>query len=337
MSLGRAKFYLKAKAPSIFNRLRLLKSRFVARNMFSSRQLNGWGTSRLLGVMRNDAHRIEKSVYNNRMVDRADYYRNRRDHVLEILEILRRRGQDMSEPTVQWAHMICTHFDDLEESFINRFKSAPAEYLPGRANEFIELVRTRRSTRVWTPQQPSREELVAMARKMIDAARWAPSSGNRQAWRFAILSTPEEKALLEGIKEPHCSNAPLAIFVGMELDAYVYEDTNICMYVDAGMAMMNMISLAHSCGLGTVVNHFGVDLIKSRAFNKQAYVRMVRELQIPETVAPVAIVNIGVPLFLPPAPSRARVQDLIFYDSQTSSGHGIEGDLEAAVAAIVST
>ncbi|HOX45442.1 MAG TPA: nitroreductase family protein [Myxococcota bacterium] len=56
----------------------------------------------------------------------------------------------------------------------------------------LELLRGRRSIRRFRPE-PVPAELVS---KLAEAARWAPSAGNRQAWRLLAVSAPGRRAAL---------------------------------------------------------------------------------------------------------------------------------------------
>ena len=57
---------------------------------------------------------------------------------------------------------------------------------------FAELVRGRRSVRVYRPD-PVPRELVEQA---LEAARWAPSPHGRMPWRFVVLTRPDARARL---------------------------------------------------------------------------------------------------------------------------------------------
>jgi nitroreductase len=314
MNSDRLKQYLKSRMPRLFLALRGIRRKYeslIEPGIFRPRQLQRWRTGRLLAIMRNDAHRIEKSVYSNRLVDNKYFYTKKREQIVRIIGILEKRGVSLEEPTIRWAHQICDDFTDLEKKFVTPGKMEPRSFMPNESDEFLAFLRDRRSTRVWSTNQPTSEELVRIAYQMIDAGRWAPSSGNRQAWRFAVMVSSEDKSLLYPIKEVHCYSAPIAIFVGMDSDAFVFENTNTCMYVDAGMAMMSMVLLAHRCGLGTVVNHFGKDLIQSRWANRWAFKKFSEKMNIPTNVVPVAIINVGIPEFIPPTPPRALIESLL--------------------------
>ena len=68
------------------------------------------------------------------------------------------------------------------------------------AAALYELLRARRSIRRYTPQAVPSE----MVERLLSAAGWAPSSHNRQPWRFAILTEHVEIQLANG-------NEPIAV------------------------------------------------------------------------------------------------------------------------------
>lgn len=57
-------------------------------------------------------------------------------------------------------------------------------------NEVLQFIRSRRSTRSFTDEQISSEQLDAL----LDAAIWAPSGGNNQSWLFTAI---QNKQVLE--------------------------------------------------------------------------------------------------------------------------------------------
>ncbi len=58
--------------------------------------------------------------------------------------------------------------------------------------ELLELLKTRRSIRRFTRQAVPREVI----RKLLEAARWAPSNHNRQPWKFVVWDEPKAIAAL---------------------------------------------------------------------------------------------------------------------------------------------
>jgi nitroreductase len=53
--------------------------------------------------------------------------------------------------------------------------------------DFDDLVKKRRSIHHFTNKTVSNDDLLYI----LEAARWAPSAGNNQPWRFVVVRTPE--------------------------------------------------------------------------------------------------------------------------------------------------
>ncbi len=270
-------------------------------------------TVELLALMRHESHRIEKAVYNDLLEKKHDDYRERQDRVLRIHSILTERGVRDDEPTWVWSREIVSAFDNLEKDYVVPRATEPLPFDAARSEELLELFRSRRSVRVWNEEQPDLDTLTAAARLMIEGARWAPNSGNRQPWRFRIITEQAEKEELRVLKEEHTRRAPLLIFVGMDTRVYgALGKTERSIYIDAGAAIMQMVLVGHACGLGVCWNHFADDLIGSRPANTAQFKKFAATIQLPEFVAPVAIVAIGWPAFLPPDVARTDIDDLLF-------------------------
>ena len=98
-------------------------------------------TDQLMALMRHEAHRIEKTIYNDILEEKYPVYREKWERVQRIHEILQARGVPRDEPTVSWARDICGAFDDLEEKFIKP-RSAPAPELEPEATGSFEALVT---------------------------------------------------------------------------------------------------------------------------------------------------------------------------------------------------
>jgi nitroreductase len=273
-------------------------------DFYTASQLRGFSNAKLSAIIRNDAHRIEKSYYNNIFKKNSAYYETKRDQIINCLNELNSRGDFSDEATLKWAKEIADKYDTLDHLFIDPNSSEAPEYTPESINGFLDFIKTRRSVRVWADEQPPISELREVAHRMIEAAGFAPSSGNRQGLRFSIIETEEQKQLLKGLKERHCYEAPITIFVGIEKDAYYDKDTALGKYIDSGLGIMCMLLVAHSAGLGTTVNHFAKDLINSWIVSRIKYKTMRLELNISDKIEPIALVNVGRPKFIPPPPTR---------------------------------
>jgi nitroreductase len=65
------------------------------------------------------------------------------------------------------------------------------------AEDHLSFLRARRSLRAFTPEPVAREALV----RLVEAATSAPSSTNRQPWRFAVVTAPAlRRRLVEAVR-----------------------------------------------------------------------------------------------------------------------------------------
>ena len=65
--------------------------------------------------------------------------------------------------------------------------------------DLYELMRGTPSTRRFTDEPVSREALE----RVLDAARFAPSGGNRQGWRVIVIADPDTRRRLRELYVPH--------------------------------------------------------------------------------------------------------------------------------------
>lgn len=106
--------------------------------------------------------------------------------------------------------------------------------------EVYQAIKSRRTVREYKPD-PIPEELL---RKILQAARWSPSSSNTQKWGFIVVQDRDTLAKLGEIAThgPFVGQAPLCIAVVMD-DAPRPQ-------LDAGRALQQMELMAWSEGVG---------------------------------------------------------------------------------------
>ena len=107
--------------------------------------------------------------------------------------------------------------------------------------DVFHCIRTRRTVREFT-SEPVSDTVVL---KILQAARWAPSSSNTQPWHFVVV---REKATIEELgrictQGAFIGQAPVAIAIVM--------DGARRAQLDAGRALQQMELVAWSEGLGT--------------------------------------------------------------------------------------
>jgi len=168
--------------------------------------------------------------------------------------------------------------------------------------DFQQLVAARRSVRAYRPD-PVPEPLV---RKVIEAARLAPSACNRQPFRVVLIrSLGREAELLRIYPKEWFVQAPLVLAVcAVPDEAWVRSRTDgwSAAETDATIAMDHVLLAAADLGLGTCW---------IAAFDPVA----AREvLGLPESVVPVAFTPLGWPADTPGPKERKPLEELVRHE-----------------------
>ncbi len=175
----------------------------------------------------------------------------------------------------------------------------------------LECIRNRRSVRKFTEEPVSKEDLA----KVMEAAQWAPSWVNFQAWRFIVVEDPAKK---EALKETllHANPAAKAMTLAPVLIVLIGERGKSGQYgetfatdkgdwymFDLGIASQNIALAAHALGLGTVT---------VGAMNHE---KASRILDVPEGFEVVAILPLGHPAFAPKEPPRKSLEEIVTFET----------------------
>ncbi|MEM2028093.1 MAG: nitroreductase family protein [Candidatus Bathyarchaeia archaeon] len=141
--------------------------------------------------------------------------------------------------------------------------------------DVFEAIQKRRSVRAYEPTPIPRE----MLKKILEAARLAPSAGNIQPWHFIVVTDAEKRRRL--------AEAPFAGFL-KEAPVVIVGCGNQraspkWFMVDVAIAMQNMVLAATAEGLGTCwVGSFNEDKVRDL-------------LKIPSDYRVVALLALGYP------------------------------------------
>jgi len=150
--------------------------------------------------------------------------------------------------------------------------------------EVLEAIKTRRSRRKFLKKRVPEE----MFKKIIDAARCAPSSRNSQPWEFLIIREEETKKKLVEIKGKENEEA----IVGADVIVVVCVNRNKSKtrWVEDGVcASMNILLTSHALGLGAVY-------ITGYSNSSPEVTQKIKKLlKLPEEIIPVSIIPIGYP------------------------------------------
>lgn len=171
--------------------------------------------------------------------------------------------------------------------------------------EFEEVLRRRRMVRNYTSEPVSEESL----RRILDAARRAPSAGFTQGQSFVVVTDPARRAQIAAIAgepeyvekgfDPWLSRAPVHIVVCVSEAAYLerYREPDKLRggterswpvphwYVDGGCALM--LTLLAAVNEGLAAGFLDLD--------DTGYAALKDLLGIPPEVQPIGLVTVGVP------------------------------------------
>jgi nitroreductase len=186
-----------------------------------------------------------------------------------------------------------------------------ASMLPGTglaqsSQDLFDTFKTRRSVRKFKPTPVSEEHL----RQILEAAHYAPSPRNRQAWKFVVI---RNRDILDQIRD-ECikrggerSKQYFTDYLSAPVYVVVLADTqtkNPVNDLTAGaLAAENLMLAARALGYGSVfcVNSIPEDVTK-------------KILNIPDNFRRVCITPIGIPDKWPDAPEKKDLKEAVVYD-----------------------
>ncbi len=157
----------------------------------------------------------------------------------------------------------------------------------------LEVIKNRRSIRKFQ----KKEIPEAIIDKLIEALIWAPSAGNLQSRKFYFVfdAKIKEKLVEAALGQNFIAQAPLVV-VGCTNDEitwrYGERGKNLYSICDVSASIQNMMLLVHKEGLGTCW---------VGAFDENAVIKI---LNLPKNLRPIAIIPVGYPAEKPSAPPR---------------------------------
>ncbi|KON29090.1 hypothetical protein AC482_07255 [miscellaneous Crenarchaeota group-15 archaeon DG-45] len=161
----------------------------------------------------------------------------------------------------------------------------------------LEVIRTRRSIRSYLNKPVSDEDAI----KILDAARLAPSGGNRQRWKFVYVNDPGVLRMIKNCSPGFYGDATAAIIVGIEYDDGTSgaQPGGVVGVLDIGFAAENISLAAHALGLGSCA---------IASFNAGCITKVINS---PENFRPVLVFSLGYPDKLPSMPKKKSLSEIV--------------------------
>lgn len=168
-----------------------------------------------------------------------------------------------------------------------------------------EAIATRRSIRSFKPDPIEKEKL----RKLVEAARLAPSALNRQDWRIVTVRNKETLKKLAKIcdDQQFVAEADTLFVCCATRTEHIMSGGEKAYRLDVAIAMSFIMLQAVELGLGSC--WIG-------AYNQD---RLKRLLRIPDKVRVVSLLAVGYPHYVPGATGRKQLPELIASENFTQS------------------
>ncbi len=160
--------------------------------------------------------------------------------------------------------------------------------------ELLKTIKERRSVRRYAQEPPSLDDL----KLLVDAARWAPSGGNLQPWKFVIVTN---KKMLEAIKmmSPGIIRDLPPALIALCHDEKRMVGGRETQLIDMGAAMENILLMVHALG-------FGACPIAS--FDSESVAEL---MDLPSHIKPLLLICVGKPVDKPKPPPKLPIDELI--------------------------
>lgn len=172
------------------------------------------------------------------------------DYLKNLIKEAKRRNLSDYE-NVKGAKTFLEEFKTSKNKIIN--EDVITDFVP--AKHFFELAKRRQSIRKFSERKIPKKIIYQILKCAIEA----PSSCNRQGWRFLILSDEKSLSLISKIRRiPFLKNAAAVICVLADKDIYLNDkELDYTIYMDGAAAIMNIIYAAESLGISSCWVNFG--------------------------------------------------------------------------------
>lgn len=175
--------------------------------------------------------------------------------------------------------------------------------------DLYEALEGRRSIRRYTGDPVSDTVL----RKLLNAARIAPSWSNKQCWRFIVVREQScKKKLAASMPDGNpckraVADAPVVLVLCADPEASGRQDGKDYYLLDAGLAMQQLMLAAHAGGLGTCWVAWFDEAAAREACN------------VPEPYRVIALTPLGVPARQPSPRPRKELGEIVFIEEWGSA------------------
>jgi nitroreductase len=255
-------------------------------------------------LLRRNTHRLEKGLI---MQPRRNVFA--KAYILETVQCFRKcvNSQSICRDELKWAQDVLKKYFDIVGSSpdIDKARSlfypidlqqdnSATEFLPYKHQEreqsdisqkqLYQLFKQRRSVR-WYEQKPVSVSLIS---KAIDMASQAPSACNRQPFQFYTITDMNKASDIASIAmgtTGFADNIPALLVVVGDLSAYPAERDRHVIYIDGGLASMQLMLALETLGLSSCpINWPDIEICEQK---------ISKQLKLPKYLRPIMLISVG--------------------------------------------
>jgi nitroreductase len=168
--------------------------------------------------------------------------------------------------------------------------------------DFFEVVEIRRSIRTFQEKEIEEEKL----KKILEAAKSAPSAGNLQAYKIAVIRKQEKRIALgkAAFNQESVGEAPVVL-------VFLQDPKESCRrYGRRGEELYSLQDATIACSYAQLAaSNLGLGSCWVGAFDEEE-VRIV--IDAPSDLKPIALLPIGYPAESPPKREKKNLSQLLF-------------------------
>lgn len=265
--------------------------------IFESMDFDEMDEDLLRTFIRYYAHALDKISRTRWIESKAAFYDQYRLKLINAIRAWHGKNFIMADD-ILWAERVIENYSKwneekkpIEPIFVSEEKR--------KKEDFYDIIRQRRSIRYFENKEIEKEKIM----NILEAGRWAPCSGNRQAWKFIVQKRVKgsysAKAELDFEKEKRRKGS---VVIYVAIDERLYPE-KYAAAMDAAAAIQNMLLMTHSLGLG------GCWLYLAEIVSNQNNLR--KKLGLEDYYSVYSCILLGYPAEYPDEPCKKPLEKLV--------------------------
>ncbi len=182
-----------------------------------------------------------------------------------------------------------------------------------------QIIKGRRSVRKWENKSLDEDTIKII----IEIAKWAPASCNRQLWRVLIISKQNEKDFVgQFFPNSFYKKAPALLIFLMDTESYNENEMHFT-YLDGAAFIQNTLLLFHCIGLGACwIGFKGWDCYGNTFIEKEKIDEFYDFFKLSRFLVPISMVAVGTPACQAKPPMKQGLQSILIKRGDGSNSPG---------------